>query len=544
VTRPALFLVATALFGACGGVAPPESVPSIVDEGKADDYYSDVADEYEVTGSVGVELDQETYADAELRKDAVTRRLSAVALYLTAYLSQKLFGVDLDGDGQIGPDERVLSDEENLGYGGFQAMVRNETIEETRLEGTPPSAGQRATLRAAFRVVVAGPRDLARRLPRASGPVSATRTRFLLAMPVGATVDPGDVDAQEVRRFDPDKAAAAGVAVEQLELSLQRIPEPGDAFPRYQQFVADGVYDLTLVYGYDPNPKRYDLVEAKKGYEGLLRLGFQPPPGVDSFAALRADSGPFTRRLSAGGRAITVEARLFHSDQWAGPSEGRTARREAQRALILEELRRRDVFFYNGHAGPYEGMTLDPDGIAYVSRNDLTELELDEARAQLFVAQGCQTDAQYADALYATAAKDARNLDVITTVNYAYGEGTMALLENLVRQDGDRHRPQSFYAIIAALNADPINRARDVYYGVIGLGDNGKLHPYADPARLGAACTSSAACGDPDGNWCVRAGQRAPFCAPVTLAASGCPTGTRARQVASGGKIIGSVCVR
>lgn len=535
-------LCLTSVLAAC---APAEGIDDelvAVEEGKADDYYSNVADEFEVTGSIGVELDHETFTDETLRKDAVDRRLAAVSLYLTAYLAQKLFGVDLDGDGQIGPDERVLSDEENLRYGGFQAMVRNETIAQRTLTGTPPKDGETATMRASFRVVVAGPRDLPQRLPKLAGASQASR-RFALVLPAGASFDPADVDGEEVRRFDPEKAKAAGVALETLTLSIARIPEKSDAFPRYDAFVADGLYDLALVYGFDPNPKRFDLVEAKKGYDGLLRLGFQPPAGVARFEDLRADSGPFRRTMRAGKKDVAVEARLLHANMWDGPAEGRTARREAQRAQILAELERSDVFFYNGHAGPYEGMTLDPDGVAFVSANDLSSIDLDAAHPQLFVAQGCQSAAQYADALYANEAKDAANLDVITTVNYAYGEGTMGLVGDLLATDGERHRPRSFYALIAALNADPINAAREVFYGVVGLGDNPKLHPYADVAGIGKRCSVSADCGDPDGNWCIRqAGVKS--CAAITLGRGACPAGTKYRSIAQGRSIIGAVCAK
>jgi len=248
--------------------------------------------------------------------------------------------------------------------------------------------------------------------------------------------------------------------------------------------------------------------------------------------------------IQAGGKPIRVEVRLLHSDEWAGAEEGHTARREAQRAQILDELAKRDVFFYNGHAGPYEGMTLDPDGIAYVSSNDLQGLALDPNRKQLVVAQGCQSDSQYADALYATDAKDASNLDVITTVNYAYGEGTMALVDGLVHTGGDRHQPRSFYQLIAALNADPLNHAREVYYGVIGLGDNPALHPYANVESIGRRCTANAECGDPDGNWCVRQSSGGRACAAIALGKRACPAGTRYRQVAQGNEIVAAVCAK
>src|SRR5512139_2872108 len=65
-----------------------------VDDTKADDYYSNVAAEWEVRGSVKLKMTDAEYADEGKRKDLVSRRLTAVGLYLTAYVTDKFEGID------------------------------------------------------------------------------------------------------------------------------------------------------------------------------------------------------------------------------------------------------------------------------------------------------------------------------------------------------------------------------------------------------------------------------------------------------------------
>lgn len=498
-----------------------------IEDGKVDNYYSNVAAEYEVSGTIRVAMSVAEYADELVRTRKVQERLSAVGLYLTTYMTDKFRGIDIDNDGTIEDNEIFFR---NDGYGGFHAMVRNYSLETVSVTGDPEMGVQ-----ASFTLDLAGPKDLMRLLERAD----ATATRgagdtlaFSFQMPEGVTSNPDNPARREIRNFDPRTYTGA---LESVALTMRAHAGIGNAFPQYDRFVEDGVFDVTLFFGHDYNMPRSDLREAEETFAKLEELGFDAP--VDTFSQLGAESGPFVRTAKANGRSVRFEVRVFHSDMFVG-------RRSAQHDLALSELVARDVFFYPGHAGPYYGFYLADEPGADVNYHEFATAPLTD-KPQLFVAQGCQTYSQYADMLYANPAKDEGNLDVITTVNYSYGQGTLALLENLVRVNSrNQHSPSDFYSMVRDLNIEWYNQRESVFYGVIGMDGNSRLHPYAAVGAIGAPCNTAADCGDPAGNACVRL-TVAPSrrCAAIALAPEACPEGRVFRRLVRSGLIEAGACV-
>lgn len=510
-----------------GSGAGSEDGLHMVPPGKADNYYSSVAAEFEVRGDIPVQMTAEEFADEAIRADKVTRRLTAVGLYLTGYVTEKFRGIDENGDGEITEDEVFFHNE---GWGGFQAMVRSYTVEPGDV--IESSADGAATYVARFTLDMAGPPDLMQRIPRAEGiEAPEGELAFQLLMPAGESVDPANVPRTTFRRFDPRNYAGE---LETRTLFAKAQPQVGNAFPAYAGFVTDGLYDITLFFGHDYNVSRSDLSEARSAFSSLQQLGFRAP--VEQFEDLVRDSGPFVRTAFANGTEITVEVRIFHSDMFED------ARRE-QHDLALSEIVARDVFFYNGHAGPYFGFYLDEARAATVNYWEFRDAPFAADRQQLVIAQGCQTYSNYADMLYANPAKNEGNLDVITTVNYSYGEGTMELLENLIRFDDDgNHQPADFYRIIADLNENWLNSYHDVFYGVMGIDGNSQLHSYARPQAAGEECEVATDCGDPSGNVCVADPEGVKRCGARTLSAAACPEGTHFVELASGRTIEGGAC--
>src|SRR5688572_23238239 len=90
--------------GGCASDAIEEDLVE-VDDTKADDFYSNVAAEWEVRGSVKVKMTDAEFANAEQRKAIVERRLTAVGLYLTAYVTDKFHGIDINDNGTIEDSE-------------------------------------------------------------------------------------------------------------------------------------------------------------------------------------------------------------------------------------------------------------------------------------------------------------------------------------------------------------------------------------------------------------------------------------------------------
>lgn len=493
-----------------------------VPEGKADNYYSNVAAEYEMTGTVDVAMSAADYADEELRARRIAERLTATGLYLTTFVTDKFRGIDRNGDGEISEDEVFFHNED---YGGFHAMVRNYSIETAAVAELGGGV-----YRVTFTVDVGGPPGLLAAIP---GSWEGEERTFEMQQPKGAAFSPDKVPRSDIRRFDP---ADHDGPLETITFVAKQHPDVGNAYPHFAEFMADGLFDITLYFGHDYNESRSDLSECEEIFDELLAMGFAAP--VEAFADLTPDSGPFTRQIKANGAPVDVEVRLFHSNMFSSD-------RRRQHDLALSEVAARDVFFYPGHAGPYYGLYLDAAGAAKVDYLEFADLLMDSERQQFVIAQGCQTYSQYADMLYANPAKSESNLDVITTVNYSYGRGTRTILRNLLRVDSEgRHQPVDFYTFIRDLNSEWLNNWKDVFYGVMGIDGNPQLHPYVNLAGLGQPCSAASDCGDPDAHVCLAGGAGAAECAAVTLAKQACPSGTHFLHLASRGTIFAGACFK
>jgi hypothetical protein len=525
--RLAQLAIASLVVSAVTGCAETDTIVEDdlieVEDSKADDFYSNVAAEYEVRGKVKLKLTDAEFADQAVRKSLVERRLTAVGLYLTAYVTDKFEGIDINNNGRIDPDEIFFRNE---GYGGFHAMVRTQSGETGNLRKL--SAG---LYELSFEIDLAGPKNLTQLLPRVG---TSSPFQFELKMPEFAAVDPASVPRGEIRNWKPESATGT---VESNVLSLVRLPVPKNAYPQYAEFVKDGVYDITMVFGYDYNTPRSDVSEIQETYHHLLNRGFKAPTGVTTFESLKANSGPFTLNTKAGGKDVKIEVRLFYADMFEG-------QRPAQKQLIVDELVKRDVFFYNGHAGPYYGFYVDANKEASVGYLELASAPF-TSKQQMVIAQGCQTYSQYADMIYASPAKSEDNLDVITTVNYSYGVGTLDLFDSITEIKDGRHAPTDSYAIVEQLNGQWINEAREVFYGIMGITANPAVHPYAALDKIGTTCSAASDCGDPNANLCIKKAVNSTkkVCAAAAVS-NRCPTGTYFKQIRSGETIVASGCVK
>ena len=612
-------ILALMVFGSLAGCADDSAPTDTVDRGsldlvmpgKADDYYSNVSKEFEVTGQVQVEMTADEYAEEALRNQLVSQRISAVGVYLTTYLTDKFRGIDINGDGVVGDDEVFFY---NTEYGGFKAMVRNQSVELLSVEG------EEGVYTATFTIDVAGPNNLLELLESDGATRTESGMAFDLHMPAGTD---GTEGSRPIRSFDPSTYTGE---LETVALQMASLPEVHDAYPEYADFMRDGRLEVTMVFGHDYNAARYDLQDARQAFDTLVADGYSAPVG--SFEELTPNSGPFEKQIIAfrpitescavdhavgtlndpaladdtlkamGMRSdarrntfthragadgvfgtiddvefktmadvdaiyrvgpktiekmeayfadacqqrqiqVSVQVRLLHSDMYIG-------NREAQRDQTIYEMTKRDIIFYNGHAGPYYGFYLDAEYEAYIDDSEFAQIPFDADKKQLFVAQGCQTYSQYADMLYAHPAKNEDNLDVITTVNYSYARGTMDLFRRLTQTDPyepNVHMPATFSEVITSLNAEQVNDAYTVFYGVIGIDQNAKLSPYADTATIGAECAAHTDCGDTyNGNVCAGFNDGINRCVARTASEAGCPEDTNYAFVASESYVLGGVC--
>ena len=232
----AIAFAASACSGTMGNPSNPDKKSSksaerkIVTPGKADNYYSNVAKEYELSGSIDVEMSEETFEDETERNKRISQRLSAVGLYLTTYLTAKFRGIDSDNSGEIEDDEVFF---ENTDYGGFQAMVRNYSVETEDVESA--TDGEYTV---DYTIDVAGPKQFPRMLIEDGGERTDGGVRFGFRMPAGATSDPENVSRGVIRDFDPSNYDGE---LEEVTLTANPLPKISDAYPHYDACMEDSV---------------------------------------------------------------------------------------------------------------------------------------------------------------------------------------------------------------------------------------------------------------------------------------------------------------
>lgn len=493
--------------------------------GKADGYYSNEADEYKFSGTLkGVKISPSDFENAARRKEIISREVNAVAVYLTSFMRRKL------------PEWTGGSDNTDWGD-GFNAMVRHMSAQKEAL-----TAVNNNTYRLHFSIEVAGPQNLAKRIAESEyGSRSSTGdVSFEFQMPSDPNVDFRSMKASAASRFSPDNYDGR---LQNIQIAVERFPEMPNSYPRYRSFFEDGVYDLTVFFGYNNYGNlRWDQQAAQSLFETLSEWSDNAPAA--SFDQLRGDSGPFTGRMKVFDgnerRWVDVEIRMYH------PKMEKFRQGETRQSTLRHELKKRDVIIYQGHGGPYFGLMLDDSPTGLIEYSDFKDFDLSE-KQQLFFAQGCQTYSQYADMFYANPAKDEANLDVITTVNYgsAWANGSIEFLKSLLRTtENGYHDPVAYKELIGELNDEIVNQLFSSLYGVTGIGDeNRQVHPQANLDAIGRSCRTTSQCGSTQGNMCLEG----ECMATVLRDGDGCPEGTEKAAVVSSqsivsGEIEGTVC--
>lgn len=514
----------------CAAPGPDGSGPAVlVPNGKEDDFLSESANEYVVSGRSSVTLDE---ADLELDDEARLARVQelvgyqqiAIAWFLNSYLIDKKSG------------------DSNEGFGGFGAMARANTYDDLDLQ-----TEDERTYSFYFEQLVAGDRSLMSRLPieRVDGEMT-----FVLTMgaPTNAELARLETNNEWYRQSPWSAWNPEDVSDEQkvdLTLVIRPEEESDDAWFDYAALMDDGVLDIDVHMGWDYHDA-YHVRHSEALFHWLRREGFEAP--VASFEELDRDSGPFTREIEANGRPVLVEVRIFY-----GHPDGETDPDTDAGGRILEDdmrgsLRTRDVIMYSGHSGPFYGFALGNWRMTDEGDLDDSEMrtvEMPRERYQIVVAEGCDTY-QIGEAFRNNPAKpDGRFIDIITTTapsNASTSAAVQDVISSLLRADElGRHDPQPIRALLRDLDSN--SRWFQTMYGVHGIDDNPQLHPWAQPELSCAPCATDDDCGGP-GNRCVSFDGESSYCAPTCTTDAGCGEGF-CRQIADSYSwtIDDSVCV-
>jgi len=296
-----------------------------------------------------------------------------------------------------------------------------------------------------------------------------------------------------------------------------------DAFPKYDELFADGVYDIAIHFGGDYNEERFDLDTARWTVESMLEGGWENE-SVTSFEALKIDSPPFTRKLVVNGETVEARVTVFHSDLVEPDEEHLLTER------MKESFATADVVLYSGHAGEGAGFILDYQPRHEIRAAGFATQPMAE-KYQIFVLDGCRTYRSYVDDLMANPAKTFENTDIVTTVNttpFAVGYQTIhELLYWLTITDNDgNHFPVSWKAILRGLNTAAYD---DVHYGVHGIDEDPRLNPHGSQGIACQPCTADAECGA-GGNLCLGYGSGA-ACGVACTADTACGDGFRCARL-------------
>jgi len=516
-----LLIIFTLIFTqfACG--APTEeSIEDgiVVPEGKDDDFLSLSAYEYIIEGRTQVTLESRYRNKSERSKKRRLKKLIgykqvAIAWFLTEYLVEK---------------EKKATNRE---YGGFGGMAKAGDYEELDIQ-----AVNALTYEFTFRQIVAGGRNLMRQLPILFQEEGFRLFKFYIGKPTNREMSRLSTNNEWYRKapwksWNPENVDES--KLEELLLGIKRSPKSSDAWFQYNELFADGKLTLDIHFGFDYH-EAFHLKHARQIYSWLTqRKGFDSP--VRSFNKLDRNSGPFVRTIEANGEDIDIEVRIFYPKDGSRTDPntdagGRQLERDMRKSLLKS-----DVVLFSGHSGPFYGFALanwKKTDEGDIDDSEIAKIPLRKGYQVVF-AYGCDTY-HLGEAFKRNPAKKGKNIDIITTTSYSDAGSPQEIKDFISRltelDSHGRHRPRTVKSLLQ--NFEDSQEWTNAMYGIHGIDDNPKIHPYANLENLCMECSANAECGGV-GNSCVRLGRRGRRCVVSCTDDSGCPTNYRCRSIAS-----------
>ncbi len=526
----ALFLVGALLWStACNETNPnaADDEAFVVPPGKADNFFSLSAQEYYVQGDYYVELSSTEAALPAAQRDA---RVKELVYYKQVAVNWFLL--------------QYLLDPENPEEHKYHSLTKNGAYEDLAIS-PDPNDPRRYTFR--FQQEVAGDFNLLDALPTTIGPDGLHRFNLPVGKVSNTQLSQLEINNEWYRRspwsgFDP--AAVSPSQVEYLELTIFPQVRSNDAWPDYQALFADGVVDVGIHFGWDYHGD-YHMVHSRDIYNWLVaNHAFTSP--VARYEDYTRHSGPLSKTILAGGQPVTFNIWLY----WGQVGTETDPDTDAGGRILEEDMRTsfrsREVIIFSGHSGPFYGFAL-----ANWKKTD--EGDLDDAKIasldllpdtyQVVLAEGCDTYAIGQAFRDNPAKRDASFMDVITTTSYS-NASTAGVVRNfllaLFDNQRNQHVPWKYSELLRRLDAN--STWFKTMYGVHGIDDNPRLHPYARLENFCVTCSKDADCG-PAGNKCVRINDNERVCTAECLGDDGCPAGYACTPVASGRTVTSHQCI-
>jgi len=503
----------------------------VVPDGKADDFLSLSAREFVVEGTDTVTIEPELATASSTRKMTRVRELIGLRHIANAwFLNQYL--VDKE------------SEEANAQYGGFGAMAKAGSYEQMDIR-----AVDARTYSFRFTQLLAGRTNLMTLLPVRTAADGTKSFPLTVGLPTNVELARLDTNSEWYRGAPWSGWNPATVpAAQKRDLTLTIRPEIAsqDAWLDFAKMLSDGVLDIDVHFGWDYHDA-YHVQHAREMFSWLKSKGFSAP--VASFDLLTRTSGAFTRTMSANGRTVRIDVRLFYGKTGTDTDPDTDAGGRVLENDMRASLRTRDVIVYSGHSGPFYGFALA--NWRRTSEGDLDDadmqaVEMPADRYQVVVAEGCDTYMLGAAFGRNPNKPMLRNVDVLTTTSFSNAStpaSVQTLITHLIERDSrGRHRPRTVKTLLANLDVGSSGGFHTMY-GMHGIDDDPRLHPYAALDMIGQECAANADCGGL-GNLCVRRAARQPkICTAACTDDSGCPTNYACKSVASGSTIYGNACI-
>ncbi|MBX3162368.1 MAG: hypothetical protein KF773_40765 [Deltaproteobacteria bacterium] len=519
---------------ACATDAPDAEDPDdsvFVDDGKADDFFSLSAVEYLLEGKSTVVLDPSFASRTAEQRLAEAKRLVglkqiALAWFITQYLVDK------------------EEEDANAKFGGFGGMAKGGAFEDREIR----ERADKLTFDFTFKQIAAGGKKLISKLPiRTSGGQQVFDLE--IGRPTNAEMAQLETNAEWYRKAPWDgwnPAAVDASKKEKITFAISREKASTDGFFDLARLTEDGVLDIDIHFGWDYHSE-YHLKHSKSMFGWLTREGFTAP--VASWDKLTHVSRPFTRTVTANGKSVKVEVRMFFGKPGTVTDPDTDAGGIVLENDARESLAKRDVVIYSGHSGPFYGFALanwKKTDEGDLDDADIRTMQLPE-KYQVVLAEGCDTY-QIGEAFKENPNKRGKNIDVITTTSFSDASSPVAvqhfISHLLARDTAARLRPQPVSNLLTRLDGESFGFT--TMYGMHGIDDNPKLVPFANVAAFGRKCSANADCGGP-GNLCVSSGG-AKRCTAACAAAgeSGCGAGSTCKAVASSSTstIYGRACAK
>ena len=305
--------LALALAG-CSPSGPVLDDGIAVPAGKTDDFFSLSATEYVLSGRTSVSLEAElAEADEETKLDRVKELIGykqiGIAWFLTQYLIHK------------------KNDDSNKDFGGFGGMAKAGAFEDLDVEQVDD-----LTYEFTFNQLVAGGNDLMRSLPTTMGSGGALEFDLEIGKPSNDEMSRLETNNEWYRKapwsgWNP--SAVEDDKKERLTMSIKRETESTDAWFDYQGLFADDKLTIDIHFGWDYH-NDFHIRHARAMFNWLRdSRGFDAPVG--SFEELSRTSGAFTNTLTAKGRQIEVEVRLYYGKTDSDTDPDTAAERQGAR---------------------------------------------------------------------------------------------------------------------------------------------------------------------------------------------------------------------